>query len=75
MSYWVLKANVMVVSIITVSRVTNLRAQTDDNKVSFAAFDKAIEERHNNEDHAIVEGGKFKPKDWIEHPINCDPDF
>ena len=40
--YWLLTENVMVVSITNVSRVTNLEAQTDENKARISALDKAI---------------------------------
>ena len=43
MFYWVLTANVTVVSRITVSRVTNIEAQTDKNKARITALDKAIQ--------------------------------
>ena len=42
MSYWVLTENVTVVSRMTVSRVTNIEAQNDENKARSTALDKAI---------------------------------
>ena len=41
----------------TVSRFTNLEAQTDDNKARIIALDKAIKERFNDEAYVIVEEG------------------
>ena len=38
-------------------------------------MDKAIQELLNNKAHVIVEGGKCDPKDWNEHPFDCEPDF
>ena len=58
MSYWVLIANGIVVSRTTVSRVTNLKSQTDENKARIAAFYKAIQERLNKKAQVIVEGVK-----------------
>ena len=75
MYYWVLPANGSVVSRTTVSRVTNLKAQTDENKARITALDKAIQERLNDEAHVIVEGGKGKPKDWSEYLFERDPYF
>ena len=43
MYYWVIIGNEKVVSRTTVSRVTNLEAQTDGNKEMLTAFDKAIQ--------------------------------
>ena len=48
MSYWVLTATVTVVSRTTLSRVTNLEDQTDENKSRITALDKAIQERIND---------------------------
>ena len=75
MSYWVITANGTVVSITTVSRVTNLESQIDDNKARITALDKAIQERLNDESTIIFEGGKGMPKDWNEHPFDSNPDF
>ena len=75
MSYWVLISNVTVVSRTTVSRVTSIDTQTDENKTSITALDKAIQERLNDEAHVIAEGGKGKPKYWSEHTFYCRPDF
>ena len=75
MSYWVLTKNGTVVSRTTVSRCTNLEAQTEKNKARITALDKAIQERINDEAHVIVEGGKGKTKDWSEHTFDIDPDF
>ena len=75
MYYWVLTGNVTVVSRTAVSRVINIEAQTNDNKARFDSFDKETQERLNDKSHIIVEKGKGKPKDWSEHPFDCDPDF
>ena len=48
----------------TVSRVTNLEAQDNENKERITALDKAIQERLKDKSHVIVEGGKGKQKDW-----------
>ena len=40
----------------TISRVTNIEAQTDENKARIIALDKAIQEHLNGEAHAVVEG-------------------
>ena len=69
-SYWVLTANGTVVSSTTVSRVTNIEDQTDENKSMIPAFDKAIQERLNEKSHIIVEGVKGERKDWNEHPFD-----
>ena len=74
MSYCVLTASVTVVSRMAVSRVTNIEAQTDENKARITALDKAIQERHNDKSHVIVEGGKGDPKDWREHTFDRKPD-
>ena len=58
-----------------VSKVTNIRSQTDENKSSIAALYQAIQECLNNDVHIVVEGSKGKPKFWIEHPFDWDPDF
>ena len=65
----------MVVSRMTVSRVTNIEAQTDENKARMTALDKEITESLNDKYHVIVEGGKGEPKDCSEHPFYRDPDF
>ena len=75
MSYWVLTVNVTIVSRTTVSKVTNLEAQTDGNKAKITALDKAIQEQLNDEAHIIIEGGKGNPKDWSEHPFDQELDF
>ena len=75
MSYWVLAVNGTVVPRTTVSRVTNLEAQPDENKSRIAALDKTIQERLNNESHIIVEGGKGESKDWSEYTFDRNPDF
>ena len=75
MSYWVLTANGTVVSRTTVSRVTNIKDQTDENKTSITKLDKEIQERLNDEAHIIVEEGKGESKYWSEHPFDCNPDF
>ena len=75
MYYWVLTANGTVVSRTTVSRVTNLEAQTDNKKARITTLDKAIQERLNEEDRVIVEGGKGEPKDWSEHSFDRGPDY
>ena len=69
------KDNESVVSRTTVSRVTNLEAQTDKNKARITELDKAIKERLNDKAHVVVERGKGEPKDWSEHPFDRDPDF
>ena len=38
-------------------------------------MDQVIQEHLNDESHVIIEGGKGKPKDWSEHPFDCNPDF
>ena len=48
MFYWLFTSNGMVVSRTTVSRVTNLEAQTDETKAKITALDKAIQERLND---------------------------
>ena len=63
MFYWVLTANVTVVSRTTISRVTNLEDQTDENKSRITVLDKAIQVRLNDKGHVIVEGGKGKPNE------------
>ena len=70
-----LTASVTVVSRMAVSRVTNIKAQTDENKARITALDKAIQERHNDKSHVIFEGGKGDPKDWREHTFDRKPDF
>ena len=75
MSYWLLTANITVVSKTTVYRVTNLEAQNDENKARIDELDKMTQERLNNKAHIIIEGGKGKPRDWSEHPFDCRPDF
>ena len=75
MSYWLITANGTVVSITNVYRVSNIEAQTDENKTSITALDKTIQELLNDKSHVIVEGDKGKPKDWSEHPFDRDPDF
>ena len=65
----------MAVSITTVSRVDNIVAQTDDNKVRITALDKAIKERLNDKAYVIVEGGQGEPKDWSDNTFDYDPDF
>ena len=75
MSYWVITANITVVSRTTVSRIINLDTQTDDNKESIAAFYKSIQEGLKDKAHIIVEISKGKTKDWCEHPLNSNPDF
>ena len=75
MYYWMLTANGVVVSRMNVSKVTNIRSQTDENKSSIAALYQAIQECLNNDVRIIVEGSKGKPKFWIEHPFDWDPDF
>ena len=75
MPYWVLTVNVTVLSRTTVFRVTNIEAQTDENKSSITALDKAIQEFLNDKAHIIVEGGKGEPRDWSEHPFDKDPGF
>ena len=75
MSYWVLTANGTVVSRTTVSRDTNIEAQTDENKSSITALDKAIQEYLNDKNHVIVERGKGEPRDWSEHPFDSVPGF
>ena len=75
MSYWVHTENGTVVSIKTVSRVANIEAQTDENKFSITALDKAIQERLNDKEHVIVEGNKGKSKDWSDHTFDFNPDF
>ena len=74
-SYWLLTANVTVVSRTTVSRVTNIEDQTDKNNTRIAALDKVIQERINDKDRVIVEGGKGEPKYCSEHTFYRDPDF
>ena len=64
MFYLVLTLIGMVVSRTTVSRVTNIEAQNDDNKARISLFDKAIQECLNEEACIIVEGGKGEPNDW-----------
>ena len=44
-------------------------------KARITASDNAIQERLNEKDHVIVEGGKVEPKDWSEHPFNRYPNF
>ena len=73
MSYWVLTANGTVVSIIT--RVTILKAKTDENKARITALDKETQDRFNEKSHVIVEGGKGKPEDWSEHIFGRDQYF
>ena len=75
MSYWLITGNGTVVSRTKISRVTNIEAQTDENKAKIAAFDKAIQERLNNNSQVIVEGGKGDPMDWSKHPFDRDPEF
>ena len=45
--------------------VTNIEAQTDENKAKITALDKAIQERLNDKAHVIVEGNKGEPKDGL----------
>ena len=73
MSQWVLTANRTIVSRTNISRVKNIKAQTDENKSRITVLDKAIQGRLNDKGHVIVEGGKGKPKDWSEHPFDRDP--
>ena len=61
MYYWVIKANGPAVSRTDVYRVNNIDPQTDNNKASTTALDKAIQERLKYKYHVIVEGGKGKP--------------
>ena len=56
-----------------VSKVTNIEAQTDENKASIDALDKSILERLNYKAHVIVEGVKGEPGDWGEHTFDRDP--
>ena len=74
-SYLVRKVNGTIVSRTTVSRVTNIEDQTDKNNTRIAALDKVIQERINDKDRVIVEGGKGEPKYCSEHPFYRDPDF
>ena len=75
MSYWVLTANGTVFSTSTIFRVTNLEDQTDENKASITALDKAFLDCLNNKYHVIFQGGKGEPKDLSEHPLYRDRDF
>ena len=75
MYYRVLANNVIVVSRTTVSRITNIEAQTNENKARISAFDKSIQERLNDKAHIIVEGGKVKKKDCSDHPFDHNPYF
>ena len=74
-SYWVLTDNGTVVSRTTVSWVTNIESQTNENKARIAALDKAIQEFLNDEAHIIVEGGMGEPKDWSGYPFDSKTDF
>ena len=69
---WLLTENGTVVSRTTVSKVTNIEYETDENKARITALDKAIQESLNDEAHVIAEGGKGEPKDWSEHPFDRD---
>ena len=53
----------------TVSRVTNIEDQIDENKARITTLDKVIQEQLNNKAQVIVEGGKVNMKDWSEHPF------
>ena len=75
MYYWVLTENGMIVSRTTVSRVTNLEAQTGEKRARVTKLDKAIQERLSDEAYVIADGGKGEPKDWSEHPFDRDSDF
>ena len=75
MSYWLLIFNGTVVLRTTLSWITSIEEQTDENKASITKLDKAIQECPNNETHVIVEGGKGEPKYWSEHPFDRYPDF
>ena len=75
MSYWVLTANGMVVSRMTVSRVINLEDQTYENKASITPLDKAIQKHFNDESHVMVQGGKGEPEDWSENSLEKDCGF
>ena len=46
----------------TVSRVTNLEAQDNENKERITALDKAIQERLKEKSHVIVEGVRASRK-------------
>ena len=70
-----LRANGTVISRNTVSRVTNIESQNDDNKARITALYKAIQELLNGKAHVIVEGGQGDSKDCIGHPFDSDPDF
>ena len=59
----------------TLSRVTNIYAQTDENNASTTTLDKEIGERLKEVAHVIVERGKSEPKDWSEHTFYCNPYF
>ena len=75
MSYWVLTANGTVVSRMTLSRVTNIYAQTDENNASTTTLDKEIGECLKEVAHVIVERGKSEPKDWSKYTFYCNPYF
>ena len=75
MSYWVLTQKGNVISLTTVSRVTNLEMQIDSTKARLQEFDTAIIDRLNDEAHIIIEGGKSQPYDWSDHPFDEDIDF
>ena len=49
--------------------------QEDLNKSRISEFDAAIKDRLNNDAHIIVEGGKTQPFDFLDYPMEDDPDF
>ena len=73
--YWLLTANGMLVSRMTVSRITNIEAQNDNKNERITKLGKAIQERLEDEARVVVQGGKAEPKYWSEHPFNRDPGF
>ena len=75
MSYWLIPSNGTVVSKMTVSRVTNIEAQTDKNTARATAFCKVLQKHLNANAHVMVERGKGEPKDFSGNHFNRYPDF
>ena len=64
MCYYVIKSNGKVESHTSVQRVTNLELQTNEVKKWCQEFNKALDERFNDEQFVIFDGAKTQPTDW-----------
>ena len=59
MSYWILTLKGHIISLTTVSCVTNLEKQQTDVIHRLAEFDSAITARFNDVVHVLIEGGRY----------------